>query len=251
MRDGLLFAAVPYLVALTFLPVCVARHVFRRRRTDGAAPAPSARRGLSFIDAVWPRALGVIALGHVVAIASPDSVLLWNRDLVRLISLEVIGIVAGCFAIAGALATILRRLRSTDSAKPLSTLDVVAGTLVLVGLISGVGTAILYRWGSSWSVVTLAPYLYSLARLEPTTTLVTHLPLLVKLHVVCAFAIVAVFPFTETASLLLAWLETVTHRTLAPAVGLARAARGALAARIAVWTPALRARFLRNSAEEN
>src|SRR5205823_8326193 len=41
----------------------------------------------------------------------------------------------------------------------------------------------------SWSSVTLTPYLHSLLRAAPAVSLVADTPLLVRLHVFCAFAI--------------------------------------------------------------
>jgi len=76
-------------------------------------------------------------------------------------------------------------------------IDVAALTLVAVSMLSGVLMAVLYRWASSWAEVTLVPYLYSLAYLDPATSLVTRLPMLVKLHVASAFALVALAPCTS------------------------------------------------------
>jgi hypothetical protein len=77
------------------------------------------------------------------------------------------------------------------------------------------------------------------------------MPLLVKLHVACAFAIVAVFPFTDMAQSLFMQVDRLMRSTLVPVLGIARGASSPLATRIAGRLSALCARVLRNSAEEN
>jgi nitrate reductase gamma subunit len=251
MRDQLLFAAAPYIATLALVTVCAVRYVYCCSRPDAYATPPSGRDWCRSVRAVWGAALAIVALGHLVAFAFPDSVLLWNRQLSRLVLLEVTGVIAGSLASAGVLAMLVRIARAPDSDDPPSPVEVIARTLVLVGMLSGIGIALFYRWASSWSEVTLVPYLYSVARLEPATALVTHMPLLVKLHVACAFAIVAVFPFTDMAQSLFMQVDRLMRSTLVPVLGIARGASSPLATRIAGRLSALCARVLRNSAEEN
>ena len=87
---------------------------------------------------------------------------------------------------------------------------------MVIEVISGLAIAVLYRWGSSWSGVTLVPYLLSLLHMKPAVELVAGMPFLVRLHVVCAFALLAIAPFTETARLVFAALDRVASRIAAP-----------------------------------
>src|SRR5207248_245905 len=120
-------------------------------------------------------------------LAFPDAALRWDRDIFRLAVIEAARLAAGGVAVAAAVA-LFARLLAPEPRRTRSAVDIVAATLLLVGVGSGLAVAILYRWASAWSAVTLAPYLLSLARFQPATELVTHLPVLVKLHVVSAFA---------------------------------------------------------------
>jgi nitrate reductase gamma subunit len=251
MRDQLLFAVTPYIVALAFVPVCAARYALCGRQPDRYGTVPVGFDWCRFIRAAWWSSLAVVALGHVLAFGFPDYLLLWNRQLFRLAVLEVAGVAAGTVASAGLLATLVRLSRTRDRNVVSPPVDVITQTLALVGMLSGVGIAIVYRWGSSWSEVTLVPYLYSLARFEPSPVLVTHLPLLVKLHVACAFAVVGAFPFTDMARRVIAPVDRLGRSVLAPVCRIACAACCALAARITGQVPALCARLLRNGTEEN
>jgi len=65
----------------------------------------------------------------------------------------------------------------------------------------GFSIALIYRWGSDWYLHTAVPWLVSLAKFDPQTQYVTALPLLVKLHMLGGFVILALFPFTRLVHL--------------------------------------------------
>lgn len=67
---------------------------------------------------------------------------------------------------------------------------------------SGVYVAVFYRWGSSWFATSMTPYLWSLVKLNPDLNFIIGMPLMVKLHIFNAFAIVAFFPFTRLVHIL-------------------------------------------------
>src|SRR3954468_13495458 len=213
MRDHWLFAIAPYVAAAIFAVGWTARLAAarglgaRESWISGAHRAP--------LGAAWRTALAVVMLAHLAALTFPDAVLLWSRQELRLIAVEIAGVAAGLVTIVGS-ALLLSRLLRRGSASGKSPLDVIALTLLLVAATSGLGIAILYRWASAWSEVTLVPYLYSVARLQPSTGLVTRLPALVKLHVASAFVFVAVLPFTSVAGAVCFHIAARARRVLAP-----------------------------------
>jgi nitrate reductase gamma subunit len=251
MRDYLLFAVAPYVAAGVFLPACVARYALWHRRPRPDGTSASRADGLRFVRAAWRSAFVVVALGHLLAFAFPEYLLSWDRQLSRLVVLEVTGLVAGSLASAGLLVTLVRLGLARRGDDMPSAVHVVIRTLGLIGMLSGVGIAVLFRWASSWSEVTLLPYLYSVATLEPRTALVTHLPLLVKLHVACAFALMAALPFTDGARAAVLLVGRLTRWTALSAVGVARGAASPVATRCAARLPALVSWVLRDNGEEN
>jgi nitrate reductase gamma subunit len=80
-------------------------------------------------------------------------------------------------------------------------------SLLFMLLLSGSLIAVLFRWGSSWGVLTLTPYASSLLRGRPAVGLIADMPFLVQLHVFTAFAIVALLPATRIAPILIAGLS--------------------------------------------
>jgi nitrate reductase gamma subunit len=199
MRDQLLFAVAPrvaVMLGVTALVVQSARVIATRA---GFEPLDTSDEPTERLTAVWRFSMAVIVLGHLLAFASPGVILLWDHYILRLIVLESIGWVTGGVALGCFVAKTLRRERWSASRDALSPLDVIATTLVLLALISGLLVAVLYRWGSYWSAVTLTPYVHSLIGPRATFALVSSMPVLVKFHVLCAFAVVALLPWTVGA----------------------------------------------------
>ena len=197
MRDHWIFAAAPYVAAGIAIAVMAVRCALASGDTDTRR-----ERGMPFgnmAHIAWIAAIALVALAHVAALAFPDAVLLWTRHPLRLVAIEVEGLVAGAVALAGMLLMLAQAMRR----RPVTTaavIDVAALTMVVVSMMSGVLMAVLYRWASSWAEVTLVPYLYSVAYLDPATSLVTRLPMLVKLHVASAFTLVALAPCTSAGA---------------------------------------------------
>ena len=52
-------------------------------------------------------------------------------------------------------------------------------------------------WGSTWFAASLAPYLWSVIKLSPDLTYITAMPFMVKAHIVSAYSIILLFPFTR------------------------------------------------------
>jgi hypothetical protein len=95
--------------------------------------------------------------------------------------------------------------------------------------VSGLAIAVLYRWGTSWSIGTLTPYITSLLRGEPANGLVEQMPFLIRLHVFALFAVLAVVPFTSAAMIVVAAGDRVVLLAGRPITAAGRTGRRALA----------------------
>ena len=214
MTDQVLFTFVPYIAAIGFVAASMLRLAASesaRERDDRG----SVRRLSGAGVAAGGAALVVIAL-HVLLLAAPQFVLRWNRDTSRLFVLELGGAAAGIVC-SIAILSILRRHVIDCARGACSILKTVALTLIAIAVVSGVVIAVGDRWASSWSVVTLTPYVASLARLAPRIEFIAAAPFLVRLHVFCTFAIVAVVPFTSAGSLALVAFTRSVHAAVKPA----------------------------------
>jgi nitrate reductase gamma subunit len=102
-------------------------------------------------------------------------------------------------------------------------------SLALVATLSGLATAVMFRWGSSWAVGTVTPYLRSLGRGAPATALVGQMPFLIRLHTFTWFAVLAVVPFTSAAAILVAAGDRVVLAAGRPIAAAGLTGRRALA----------------------
>ncbi len=149
----------------------------------------------------------VVFLGHLTAFLLPQTTLAWNSMPVRLIALEVTAFVFGLSVLIGLAALMYRRFTNARIRAVTSRMDVVIELLLLAQVVLGCWVALGYRWGSSWFAADLSPYLWSLVKLSPETAAVFALPLVIKLHIIGAFAIIFMVPFTRLAHLIVAPID--------------------------------------------
>ena len=247
MTDRFVFVIAPYVTGAAAFPACIVRCLLAARR-DSFAIAKPAAEGHTRVSAIWRWAIGIVVVAHVAALTFPEHVLRWNHDPIRMLLLESAGAAAGAVSLAALLAI---GARCGPSARGrTSPWDVIAWTLLLIDLASGVGVAVAFRWASSWSAVTVAPYVQSLLRMEPAPALVARLPLLARVHIFCAFALAAVAPFTTAAQVILRPLTLSigwTRSRIAHAMATARYLQNGASVRLEPLT----ARVTRSDGEEN
>jgi nitrate reductase gamma subunit len=139
----------------------------------------------------------LILLGHLVALLFPRTLVLWNSVPVRLYLLELTGLAMGIWALVGLIILVWRRLVERRVRVVSTTMDWVVLLLLLVSVVTGVWTAVGYRFGSFWFTAVFTPYLLSLFILQPRPELVAPMPFVVQLHVFNFFLLLAVFPFSR------------------------------------------------------
>jgi nitrate reductase gamma subunit len=135
--------------------------------------------------------------------------LAWNAVPIRLIILEVSAFIFGLTVFIGLGVLMYRRLTNARVRAVTTGMDIVIEALLLAQVVLGLWIALGYRWGSSWFAADLTPYLWSLVRLSPETGAVFALPWVVKLHIVGAFAILLMVPFTRLMHFLVAPLHYI------------------------------------------
>jgi nitrate reductase gamma subunit len=149
----------------------------------------------------------LVLFAHFGAFLVPRSVLLWNRDPLRLYLLELTGFALGLMALVGIVNIIVRRFFSPKLMRVTSVMDRVIFGLLFLQILTGLSTAAFHRWGSSWFATSASPYLWSLLALRPDVTLVAPLPWMVKLHIVNAWLIIALIPYSRLVHFLVAPLH--------------------------------------------
>lgn len=253
MTDRFIFVVSPYLTAAAAVPGSVVGYVLWSRRNARARSEPASNGGMRSIRAAWRWAIGLVVAGHVLGLAFPEIVLRWNQQPMRLLVLEGAGLTAGIVALAALIWMLVQRLQTSDLdtlRSPVDAVDVVVWTLLAIEMLSGLVVAAFYRWGSSWSAVTVAPYLHSVLRFDPDAVLVARLPLAARLHLFCAFALIAVVPFSGLARVVIVPADRLARWIAARAPRIALPSWCALDDWSARLQP-LRVRLTRHEGEEN
>lgn len=195
--DVLLFAVLPYVALALFVWGNIDR--FRRRPYSVSTGSSQFLENRQHFWTVVPFHYGIIVVlvAHLLAIALPSTIVAWNAEPLRLYLLEGTGLVFGLLATVGFAGVVMRRLTNEAVRVTTERSDWIVYTILLAQLATGVAVAVTYTWGSAWSAGTLTPYLWSLALLQPDITLVSAMPILIKMHVAGAFLLIAVFPFSR------------------------------------------------------
>jgi len=198
-----LFTDWPYIASALFCLGIAGRYLLTREQMVFVkAKLPDSR--LVFGGSkLWRISLVLLFLGHLAGLVFPRGILLWNGNPMRLYVLEGFAFVVGILALAGWAALTWRHLEQSAGSVAAEFADTIFLAFLFVGLISGLLMAVLYRWGSSWGVMTLTPYALSLFRGKPTSGFAIQMPFLVRLHIVSAFTAVAVIPLTRLAPFLM------------------------------------------------
>jgi nitrate reductase gamma subunit len=192
-----------------------------------ARPRPTSGRGRA---RAWLAVWLLLAGAHAIGLLFPRAVLAWTRTSWHVTVLELVGFAIGLGALAACVRSVWLHLRrpARDGWALLADLaDSMFLSFAFIAVASGLLAALFHRWGSQWAAVTVAPYAASLLHGRPVPAFVSHLPLLVRLHLFASFALCACFPATRLALRPLA----LAHRGFA---ALGRAGRAA-AAPVRAW----------------
>jgi nitrate reductase gamma subunit len=202
MSDSdVLFRALPYAAALVLLAGSSMRAVLALGRMRDVRRASA--EALASMLGGWRARACVAGLGvvHLVALAWPRAIVRFGAAPWRLVVLEVVGLALALATFAIAARATARLCARGHSSVLFDLADSAFLALVLVALASGVLTAVLHRWVSSWAAATIAPWARSLLSGRPDTTLVAHLPLLARIHLVASLAAIALFPLSRLGAL--------------------------------------------------
>ena len=204
MNDYFWFAVLPYVSVVIYLLVTI-----RRYQTSKFSYSSLSSQFLENQQHFWgtvPFHYGIITVlaAHFVAIVMPQSVLWWNAAPLRLFMLEITGLGLAILTLVGLINICLRRLANTKARRVTSWGDWFIYGGLFVQVVTGIGIAVFHGWGSSWFATSMSPWLWSLAKLSPDVSYLVTMPLMVKLHIINAFLIIAVFPFTRLVHILVA-----------------------------------------------
>jgi len=191
------FIGLPY----ASLAIMIIGTIYRYRSLEFEYSSLSTQflEGRILYKGIRPFHWGIIFLffGHLFAFLFPKTIFVLNGHVLRLLIIEIAAFGFGLCALYGLIILIVRRLQSKRIQIVTSKMDVVVYIILFVQIVSGLLVAYLYRWGSSWFASTMTPYLKSIFLFSPDTAALEVMPIFVQIHVVSAFFILALIPFSR------------------------------------------------------
>ena len=202
--NNFLFVALPYVAIVTF----IVGSIWRYRATGFKFSSLSSQflegRKLYFGSMAFHIGILTVFMGHLITFLFPTATLAWNSNPVRLIVLEVLAFTFGLSVLIGLTGLFFRRILTPRIKTVTNRMDLIIELLILVQVVLGCWIAMGYRWGASWFASDLSPYLWSIVKLNPQIEAVNAMPLVIKAHIVGAFVILGMIPFTRLVHFLVA-----------------------------------------------
>lgn len=199
-----LFIALPYVAVVVFLVGAVYRYRTSSFKVSSLSSQFLETKGLFWGSVPFHVGMIVILILHLVAFLFPRALLAWNSYPVRLIILEITGFAFGLSFLFGCGALLIRRITNARIRAVTTWMDVAVELLLFFQILFGCTSAVGYRWGSSWFASVLSSYLWSIVKLNPHIDAIKAMPLMVQAHVIGAFLIVLILPFTRLMHLVVA-----------------------------------------------
>jgi nitrate reductase gamma subunit len=197
MIDAFLFVGLPYIALIVAVIGCV----WRSRNLRFSMTARSSQfledRQLLVGSTPWHIGIILVLVGHLIAFALPK---VWSSILTvpgALVAIETAGIACSLLAIVGLGVLIYRRITSARIQAVTTTADLVLVALLLLQVVLGLMSAVSFRHGAAWSTGTVVPYFWGLVTLSPDMAYVADFPMLFKLHIIGAWVLVLLVPFTR------------------------------------------------------
>lgn len=202
MIDTFLLVGLPYLA----LVVAVVGTVLRLRQRGFSVSARSSQfleaPRLLWGSAPWHIGIGLVLLGHLFAALFPTVWLSLMSVRGVLLAVEVVGAAAALLSLVGLVVLFGRRIGNSRVQAVTELMDLLVLLLLIVQVALGLGTALLHPYGAAWGAGIGSAYLWGLLTLRPDPALVADLPLVLKLHLVFAWILIALLPFTRLIHLL-------------------------------------------------
>jgi len=195
--DNILFGQLPYVLIITAIVGTIYRFT-NNQYSWSSVSSQFLENKILFVGA-FPWHLGIILLllGHILAIFIPGTLLAWNSVPIRLYILEFTALILAFLTVVGLAAFIYRRLTDSRVRAMTSSWDVLVLIILAIQILTGIGNAVLYKWGSNWYAAAAVPWIRSVITLQPNVAFVQSLPLITKVHIFNAMIFIVLIPFSR------------------------------------------------------
>ncbi len=195
--NNFFFIAMPYIAFVVFLIGTISRYRMEKFKVSSLSSQFLEGRKLFWGSIPFHWGLIILFFGHLLAFLIPKSILIWNSEPLRLLFLEISSFIAAICVFIGLILLFIRRITDERVKMVTTKMDIFVELLLLFVFFSGMYTAVFFRWGSSWFASVMSPYLKSIFTLSPDIIAISAMPIMFKLHVIGAFLIILMVPFTR------------------------------------------------------
>jgi len=195
MLDNLLFVVFPYVA----VALAVGGTLYRYLTNQFSFTSLSSQFLESDIQfwgsTLWHYGILPTLAIHLAGFVMPKVMVALHGTPETLYLAELAGKILGIMALVGAGAMFYRRVTSAKVRMVTTPADWAVLVLLIVQVALGLVMAFGYRWGATWFVHTVTPWVVSLATFQPAPQYVAALPWIPKLHFLNATLLIAIFPF--------------------------------------------------------
>lgn len=204
--DGLLFGAFPYVALTIFVVGTIYRY---RGGFQYSSLSSQFLESKKFYSGSVPFHVGILVVffAHLVAVLFPS----FTFGGSTLVTMETIMLAFSFVAIVGLVLLFIRRVTTERVQMVTNKMDIIIEVLLLAQFIIGVYIAISLKWGSAWYASDMVPYLWSIFTFSPDIAAVAATPLLIQLHIIGAFVIILLIPFSRLVHFLVAPLHYIVR----------------------------------------
>lgn len=197
MNGIFFFILLPYTAIISLLLGSIYRYRFHGFQVSSLSSQLLENKLLFFGSRPFHWGIITLFFAHLIAFLIPRAVLAWNEKPLRLYILEIAALAFGIITLIGLAVLILRRLQVKRIRLVTTKMDVFVLLILLVQVVTGLYTALFFSWGSSWFASVLSPYLMSVFAFKPDASAIIALPVMVQIHIVSAFVLVGMIPYTR------------------------------------------------------
>jgi len=202
--NNFLFIALPYVAFAVFLVGSIYRYKTNGFKYSSLSSQFLEGGGIYIFAVLFHWGILVVFLGHLIAFLFPGATLAWHSSAARLIADEIVIFTFGLAVLIGLVGLFIRRISQPRIRVVTTRMDIVIELVLLTQIVFGLWIALGYRWGYYWFASDMSPYLWSIVKLSPQIDAISALPAVIKTHIVGAFIILGILPFTRLVHFLVA-----------------------------------------------
>ncbi|MEK7719636.1 MAG: respiratory nitrate reductase subunit gamma [Bacteroidota bacterium] len=197
MINLFLLIGLPYAAILIFLIGSILRIKYSGYTVTSHSSQFLESNKLFWGSRLFHSGIVVLLLAHIIGFLIPQSIISITASPTGLMVIEVMAFAFGLVTLTGIILLIMRRIQVKRLHSVTSPMDLVVYIIIFAQVLTGILVAYFNRWGSIWFASSLVPYLRSLVILSPDISVISTMPLLIKIHTISAFVFIGLIPFTR------------------------------------------------------